>query len=141
MKVFADTSAFLALFIKSESDNKLVSEKFAQYKKGRDQIFVSDYILAEIFTQLSYRFGAHALKFGVGTVNSSLESGELTMLTVHPIIFAKAKDMIVKYADQKLSFTDCTSYILFKETGLDEIFTLDTDFKKLRLPVSFPHLP
>lgn len=140
MKVFTDTSALLSLFIKSEFDHELVVEKFDQYKKERDQLFVSDYILAETFTQLSYRFGSHALKFGVETINSSLGSGELVMLTVHAIIFARAKEMIIKYADQKLSFTDCTSYILFKELNLDEIFTLDTDFKKLRLPVSFPRL-
>ena len=140
MKVFVDTSALLALFIKSETDHALVSEKFKQYKENRAQLFVSDYILAEIFTNLSYRFGAQALKTGVNTIDASLAGGELIMVNAHAIIFAKAKEMIIKYSDQKLSFTDCTTYILFKEANFDEIFTLDADFKKLRLPVSFPRL-
>lgn len=59
---------------------------------------------------------------------------------VDETIFSQAKDALIRFCEHKISFTDCTSYVLFKKLALDEVFTLDSDFKKLNIPVSFPHL-
>jgi len=38
---------------------------------------------------------------------------------------------------KKINFTDATTYVLYKDFAIDEIFTLDSDFKKMRLKTSF----
>ena len=64
-------------------------------------------------------------------------AGEIRVLDIDKSIFAKAMEVLLKFSDHKISFTDATSYILYKDFSLDEIFTLDSDFKKLRINTSF----
>ncbi|MCL5010385.1 MAG: hypothetical protein M1289_02160 [Patescibacteria group bacterium] len=54
MKVFIDTSAFVALFVDKEIDHKIVVKKYHDYRQRRVAFFTSDYILDELFTRLLY---------------------------------------------------------------------------------------
>ena len=47
MKVFIDTSAFIALILKDESFHEKVVNKYKVYKKSRAQLITSDYVLDE----------------------------------------------------------------------------------------------
>ena len=44
-----------------------------------------------------------------------------------------ATDVFTKFADQQFSFTDCSSFVLAKETQVDEVFTFDDDFRLMGL--------
>ena len=66
-----------------------------------------------------------------------VDSNELTVLEVDSRIFLEAEGSFLKFSDHKISFTDATSYTLLKDFSLDEIFTLDDDFKKIRVNTSF----
>ena len=46
-------------------------------------------------------------------------------------------DILDKFSEHKISFTDATSFCLYKDFNLDAIFTLDGDFKKMRVNTSF----
>ena len=52
MKVFIDTSAFIALFVERDSKHQIVAQQYAVYREQRARFFTSDYILDELFTQL-----------------------------------------------------------------------------------------
>jgi len=65
------------------------------------------------------------------------KDGELGFVHIDKTIFRKAREILLKFADHKISFTDATSYILYKDFAIDEIFTLDSDFKKMRITTSF----
>lgn len=140
MKIFIDTSAFVSLFVTSESTHDEVAAQYQKYKTNRDQFLTSDYILDELFTRILSQYGAYKLKEIVGIIESAEKDQDIQMLMIDSVIFSTAKNDMIRYSEHKLSFTDCTTVVLFKELNLDEIFTLDSDFKKLRLPVSFPHL-
>ncbi len=140
MKVFIDTSAFIALFIKTEIDHDAVVEKYQHYQQERAICFSSDYVFSECYTRLIYDIGPGKAVKIIQSLEESRKQKEIEILRVDEEIFEKAFGVFLKFSEHKISFTDATSYVLFQSFAFDEIFTLDTDFKKLRLPVSFPQL-
>jgi len=137
MKVFIDTSAFLALFISSEKYHKQVSRQYSDYRKSRALFFTSHYVLDELYTRLMYDFGRSITQKTIVIMNKSIEKEELSIFNVDETIFKKAQGILIKFSEHKLSFTDSTSYVLYKDFGMDTIFTLDDDFKKIRANTSF----
>lgn len=137
MKAFIDTSAFMALILKEESYHNKVVAQYKAYKQSRAQLITSTYVLDELFTRCLYRAGSYGGKLAINLIREIVDSNELTILEVDSQIFKKAEDIFLKFSDHKISFTDATSYVLYKDFSLDEVFTLDDDFKKMRINTSF----
>lgn len=137
MKIFIDTSAFVALILKDESYHQEVVDQYRAYKKNRAQLITSDYILDELYTRCVYRAGSFGAKQAINLIYEIVSHDELTVLEVDSQVFKKAQEIFLKFSDHKISFTDATSYVLYKDYVLDEIFTLDDDFKKIRIATPF----
>ena len=137
MKIFIDASAFMALILKDESYHQKVVDQYKAYKKSRAQLITSDYILDELYTRCVYKAGSFGAKLAIDLIQEIVAHGELTVLEIDSHIFKKAQEIFLKFSDNKISFTDATSYVLYKDFALDEIFTLDSDFKKMRIATSF----
>ena len=137
MKIFIDTSVFIGLFIPKESYHQEIIYKYREYQEQRTPFFTSYYVLAELFTRLTYDFGKRAAEKAVYEIYKSIESKALTVLDIEETIFKKSTLILLKFAEHKISFTDATSYVLYKDFALDEIFTLDSDFKRMRVKTSF----
>lgn len=127
----------MALIFKDESFHEKVVSKYKVYKRSRAQLITSDYILDELYTRCVYRAGSHGAKIATNLIKEVVASNELTVLEVGSNIFQKAESAFLKFSDNKISFTDSTSYVLYKDLNLDEVFTLDDDFKKMRVNTSF----
>lgn len=137
MKVFLDTGAFIAYFIKQEKFHKDVLDKYNFYLKQRANLITSDYIIDELLTWFSAKQSKSLLEKLIFSLQKMQEAGEIKILFVDQTVFRKAQDILLKFSDHKISFTDATSYVLLKDFALDEIFTLDDDFKKMRINTSF----
>lgn len=137
MRVFVDTGIFIALVFKTESLHEGIVNRYEDYKKMRVQFITSDYILDELFTRCVYRGGSHGAKVAIGLISKAILYNELTLLQVETNIFQKAQEVFLKFSEHKISFTDATTYILCKDFNLDEVFTLDRDFKKIGVKTSF----
>lgn len=137
MKVFIDTGAFIVLFVSSERYHSKVSKKYKDYRKQRVQLFTSYYILDELFTRLIYDFGKTLTQKAIELLNKSIKKEEIVVLDIDEAIFKKAEEALIKFSGHKISLTDATSYVLYKDFSLDEVFTLDDDFKKIRVATSF----
>ena len=136
MSIFIDTSAFLALFIPNEREHLQVVAKYQAYRKARARFFTSYYVLDELLTRLIYDFGKTLTQKTLHLLNLSIEQEELALLDIDPTTFKKAMDIFLKFSEHKISMTDATTYVLYKDLSLDEIFTLDSDFKKIRANTS-----
>lgn len=136
MKVFIDTSAFVALLVAKETDHQIVAKKYHDYRQKRAIFFTSDYVLDELFTRLLY-FKQIDIKKYILKLKESISKDEITVLRIDEALFEKAFQVFLKFQDHKISFTDATSYVLLKNFSLDEVFTLDDDFKKIRVNTSF----
>lgn len=137
MKIFFDTGVFIALFVPQEKYHKQVTQKYAFYRKQRALFYTSYYILDELFTRLIYDFGAKETEKVAEVLTKSIEKEEIKVLDIDEVLFKKSLGILLKFSEHKISLTDATSYSLFKDLVLDEIFTLDSDFKKIGLNTSF----
>lgn len=137
MKVFLDTSMFIAFFLKQEAHHNEVVEKYTFYKNQNPTFITSNYVLDELYTW----FNAKQNKSFLGKLIQFMEriekDGEIKVFYVDNVIDEKARKVLLKFSDHKISFTDATTYVLYKEFSLDEIFTLDSDFKKMRVNTAF----
>ncbi len=135
MKVFIDTSAFVALFVEKEELHQEVSQKYMEFRRQRAILLTSYYILDELFTRLTF-YREVNLKELIQKLNDSITLNELTVLHIDEILFEKSISIFLKFSEHKISFTDATTYCLYKDFALDEIFTLDRDFKRMRINTS-----
>ncbi len=137
MKIFIDTGVFLSLYNKKESQHVKVSRQYRYYKKHNADFFTSDHILSELYTLTLHRYGGYWASLGDKYLNELIVSKELQVIYVDSHIFNKARKTFLKFVEHNISFTDALSYVLCRDFKMDEIFTLDSDFKKLRLKTSF----
>lgn len=137
MKVFIDTSAFIAHFVKQEAFHDDVDRRLKVYLQQKVILLTSDYVLDELLTWFSAKQNKHTLEQLIAGLKKMQDIDELRVLLIDPTIFKKAEEVLIKFCEHKISFTDATTYVLYKDFKLDEIFTLDRDFKKMRAKTSF----
>lgn len=126
-RLLVDTSAWYAFVDRNDPSHATVT---ATLRAHRDRLLASDYILDEAVTLVRYRLGwplAHQLGAG-------LRSGRLAWLErVRPSDFDAAWNLFERRPDQRLSFTDCTSFVLMERLKLAAAVALDQDFRALGL--------
>lgn len=128
MKLFVDTSAWLALNDKNDQYHNKAAAKSSEIKKQRIELITSEYILDESITLIRYRISHQAaVIFG----DSLLESSIVRIEDITNDYRLKAWEMFKKYEDKELSFTDCTSVVLMKHLRLQKAFTFDEHFKQV----------
>ena len=137
MRVFIDTSAFIAYFIKQDEFHENAVARYNFYTQQKAILLTSDYVLDELLTWFSTRQPKHILEKLVDALSKMQSAGEIRMLDIDKTIFKKGLEVLLKFSDHKISFTDATSYVLYKDFNLDEVFTIDDDFKKIRVNTSF----
>lgn len=103
----------------------------------RAAFFTSDYVLDELYTICAYKAGGHGAKTAINLIKTAIKSNELTILEVDSPTFQQSEKLLLKFSGHRISFTDATAYCMFKNLSLDEIFTLDSDFKKMRIRTPF----
>lgn len=137
MKIFIDTSAFIAHLIKQEIDHDEVLAKYNLYRNQKAIFLTSNYVIDELLTW----FVSHQNKISTQKLVNFLEkltqSKELRVLYIDQTTDSRAQAILLKFFEHKISFTDATTYVLYKDFKIDEIFTLDRNFKRMRLTTSF----
>ncbi|OGK45947.1 hypothetical protein A3B46_02805 [Candidatus Roizmanbacteria bacterium RIFCSPLOWO2_01_FULL_39_19] len=137
MKIFIDTGAFIAYFVKVDDNHADALEKYKVYRKNTDVLFTSNYIVDELLTWFSYHRPQNIVIKLISEFKKVEANNEIRIVHVDETIHKKAINTFIKFSEHKISFTDCTSYVLFKEFAFDEIFTFDHDFKKMKIQTSF----
>ena len=137
MKIFIDTSAFIAYFIKQERHSLEVVKKYQVYRKQKATLLTSNYVLCELLTWINAKCHKSILEKVISVLETLENDGEINVFYIDKLIAKKSRDILLKFSEHKISFTDATSFVLYKDFNLDEVFTLDDDFKKMRINTSF----
>ncbi len=124
--IFVDTSAFLGWYNKSDQYHKQARPVWLTLEAEKRPLYTSNFVLDETLTLLarrtSYPFAAEQ---GEALYTSSL----LTILRPSIADELVSLKLFEKYADQKISFTDCVSFTLMRKVGLSRVFTFDKHFR------------
>ncbi len=122
MKVFVDTSAWLALYDRSDQHHHAALTVSERLKGQRAHLIFSDLILAESLTLVRYRMG-HAWAVRLG--RALLESQVAEMVSVDQGICRRSWDIFKQYDDKDFSVTDCSSFAMMEQRGVRTAFAFD----------------
>lgn len=137
MKIFLDTGVLIALFIEKDAWHNQCVRKYKEYKKEHSIFFTNLFVLSEFYTRILYDYGKTALKQVIYNIAKLQNEDKLRIFQTDAGIFKNSEEMMLKFTEHQLSFTDASIYSLTKSFKLDEIFTLDAGFKKVGLKTSF----
>lgn len=128
MRLFVDTSAWLALNDKNDQYHDEAVSKITKVRQQKIQLVTSEYIFDESVTILRYRISHRAaVAFGDALISSNVASIE----DITDEERLKAWVLFKKYRDKDLSFTDCTSFALMVKLKLQKAFSFDNHFKQV----------
>ncbi|MDN5311484.1 MAG: uncharacterized protein PWQ68_457 [Thermoanaerobacteraceae bacterium] len=136
MKVFIDSSAWIALVKRNDINHRKASDYFKTLIKDNALLITSNYVITESVNRILYDLDHDkAIKF-LELIEEARNKNFLKIARVDEKIDAQAIDLFKKYADQKISIVDMTSFYICKSLGVDKVFSFDRHFKVLGLVVA-----
>lgn len=124
--IFIDTGAFLARYLSNDQHHRSAVTVWEKLGSNHDNCVTSNFVLDETFTLLGRRAG---YGFAVQRAKSIYASQALTICRPHRRDEIGALQFFGKYADQRVSFTDCISFVLMKREKINRVFSFDRHFE------------
>lgn len=123
--IFVDTGAFVARYLTQDGLHEEALEGWRELQRRGGRWFTSNLVLSEAFTLLARRAG-HG--FAVARAHTIYRSERAVVLRPSEEDEVAALDLMKRYADQRVSFADCVSFVLMRHHGLTRAFTFDRHF-------------
>ena len=121
---FVDTGAFVAKELARDQHHAEAVAGWAEAERNGLRLVSSDHVLDESATLLARRTTyAWAAEWGRDALDSGIE-----WLRAEEQDWEQAFELMRKYADQAVTFTDCLSFILMKRMKLRHVFGFDHHF-------------
>jgi predicted nucleic acid-binding protein len=128
MRLFVDTSAWLALHDGNDQYHEKAVAQAAKIKNRRIELVTSEYVFDESVTLIRYRVSHRAaVLFGDSLMGSRI----VTVADVTGEDRVRAWELFGQYGDKELSYTDCTSFVLMKNFRLQHAYTFDAHFRQM----------
>ena len=127
MKIFIDSSAFIALADKTDQYHPQAKEYFATQLVQKTRLITSNFITCETVTYLRLRVSHQsAVHFWENLHQSRL----ISILGISVDLEEKAFQILKRFKDKDFSFTDCTSFALMESRALGTAFGFDDHFRQ-----------
>lgn len=123
--VFVDTSAFIAKYLSKDQYHQRAVRKWDEIGTTFNKCYTSNFVLDELFTLLG-RWSSY--DFAAAKAELIYTSDFFTILRPDVSDELAALQLFQKYADKKISFTDCVSFVLMKKNNIDQVFGYDKHF-------------
>ena len=125
--IFLDSSAFISYFVSFDSNHKKAVEIFENIF-SEDLVTTSD-IVTETINWLTRKTHPKLIQ----EVGMILIEGELArIINISYEDRLEALNTLKKYSDQKLSFTDATSFAVIKRLEIKKVLSLDKHFNLIK---------
>jgi predicted nucleic acid-binding protein len=127
MKFFIDTSAFYAL---EDADDGHHDEAHAiqeRFRMERPMLFTSHHVLDESITLIGSKLQPNrAVRFA----RQLLSSRAIRIIRTDEQTEQAALHVYERFADPRISFTDCLSFTVMRALGITTAFAFDRDFER-----------
>jgi hypothetical protein len=125
-EVFVDTWGWYVLIDRRDPDHERAASLVRDLVRRGVRLVSSDYVLDESSTLAKARAGSDAALRLLALVEGT---AALDLEWVGSERFESAKRRFRKDRDQAFSFTDCTSFEIMRERGIEEVITGDHNFR------------
>lgn len=124
--IFIDTGAFFARFSIKDSYHEEAMACWDRIRQRRFPLLTSNLVVMELGNLIIKKVGLNkAVPILEDIYNSSLIKIIFSTLEIE----GPALDWLVRYKDQRFSFTDATSFVLMEQNKVKTAFTFDNDFE------------
>ena len=129
---FYDTWAFVALANTGDPHHALGAECDEELERGGFAAVTSDYVLDETLTCLHAAAGSKVAIAFADLVFARIDAEDLLLLEITGPRRDRALALFRRLApvEPRLSFTDCASFALMHELGIELAFTADRHFHR-----------
>lgn len=129
-QVFLDTSALIALTVKSDSLHASALEVRRSLSSSNAQIVTSRWVLAEFLNALS---GSPARPVAASAVDALEHSERTSIIPADDANWRSALDLFRNRADKQWSLTDCSSIVICRDRDIRHVFSHDRHFTQAGL--------
>lgn len=124
-KVFLDTSYLLALELTRDQNHEAATQHWQSIVSSLPSFVTTSYVFDEVVTYFNSR-GQHQKAVKIG--KSLLLSPSVEFIHVDQSQFHEGWEHFQKHRDKDYSLTDCISFIIMKQLGINIAFTFDGHF-------------
>ena len=124
--IYIDTGGFIARYLSRDQYHRRAIEVWDSIRKQQYTCFTSSFVLDEVITLLGRRAG-HA--FTAERAQNIYASKRIKILRSGQEEEMRALDWFKKFSDQKVSFTDCISFVLMEKERIKKVFSFDIHFR------------
>lgn len=123
MTTFVDTSAFYALLDADDQNHVRARSVWPRLLEQAGRLFCSNYVVVETIALLQHRLGLEAVRAFVEEL--------LPVVQVEWVQHADhvaALSLLLSTGRRQVSFVDCTSFVVVRRLGIQEVFCYDAHF-------------
>ena len=133
--IFVDSGAWIAVLNPKDRHHEEANATFAGLQRNITLV-TTDYVIDETATRLRYDTNhALAVKF-LDAIEAFEMSGDLAVIAITAEVFQEAKALFRQRNSPRLSFTDCTSFVVCRsDVRITKAFAFDEDFPKMGIPL------
>ncbi len=124
--IFVDTGAFLARYLAQDQYHSVAVAGWKVLGDRDTPCFTSNFVLDELFTLLGRRAG---YSFAADRARAVYGSKEISILRPDRNDEIEAIGYMEKFADQRVSYTDCVSFRLMTSRRIKSVFGFDRHFE------------
>ena len=124
--LFIDTGPLVGRVLPRDQHYHASRKGWGTLEDLNTKLFSSEHVLDEAVTLLARQAGSN---YAVRWAREHLASQELVWLETTREDLQEALRWLDKFADQKLSFTDCLSFSLMRRQGIQTVFGFDQHFE------------
>ena len=133
-RIFFDTWGWVAIAHKNDTHHTKVFSFYNAFLHNKGIPLTTDYILAETITLLKARTDPKGVNVFIDTLLAAVKEGRILLERINEKRWEKAWDLSKKYKDKPyISFSDFSSFVVMKETGVSEVLTADKHFEEVGL--------
>ena len=126
-KVFADTSGWLAVLVKSDALHEKAVEIYLRLLASNRDFVVHEAILLEIGNSLS---NVKARNIAVKLKENIENSSRIELISLSPELLEAGWELYAERTDKNWGIVDCISFVLMKRLNIGEAFSTDKHFEQ-----------
>lgn len=126
-KIFVDTAAFIGILVSRDENHQSAIKTMTDLRAKKARLFTTEAVLFELANALS------AIEFRERTVSFIDTLRKLTsfeIVSTNAALFENSLRLYRERSDKEWSLTDCASFVVMRENGINTAFTSDKHFEQ-----------